>query len=142
MKSIFRIGLALLAGAIVGVIVLGIFGRLTFSVLAVVAGQPLNFSVMGVFEVLIISAIIGALGGGLFLLLINRHWFTRVVSGLISGLILFIFSVAVFTVIGVLYWGTPIVLFTVFLSGLLFVIYGMGIDLVTNWFGVNPRKNL
>ncbi len=141
MKSIFGIDQALAAGVIAGVAVLGIFGRIAFSVLAAVARQPLNFGVVGVFEVLIISALVGAIGGGLFLLLSEKTRFTGIVSGMFAGLSLFVLSVVVSSAIGFLHWGTPVVLLTVFIAGLIFVIYGIGTNLLAKWFGVNPKKN-
>jgi hypothetical protein len=61
-------GLALLVGAVSGVIVLGIIGRAAMAVVAFAMGVPTNLSLRGVFEVVVFGGLVGAVGGLLLLL--------------------------------------------------------------------------
>ena len=60
---------ALVAGAVTGALILGIAGRGATAVVSLLSGSPLNLSLRGVSEVVIVGTLVGAIGGVLLLVL-------------------------------------------------------------------------
>jgi hypothetical protein len=89
-----RAGWGLAAGALSGLLALGLAGRLAMSVLAVMAGNPVRWSLGGTLDVLAFAALVGAPAGAVYGLLRDlgppRWW-----RGAAYGLALFALFVLV-----------------------------------------------
>ena len=126
-----RLGTALLAGAVVGLVILGVGGRIAMRIIAIVAGQAPGFSVGGTLDVLLLGALWGAPGGPIVLALPRLIARQRLVCGVALGALGF--AVAMLTVgrqlsgpvAGPRVW--PI---AVALCAALFLAYGIVVDIV------------
>ncbi len=102
MKAIHRdLLLALVSGAIAGTVILGIVGRAVTVTIAVATDNPLNLSLKGAMEVVIIGTLIGAIGGILLFVLRRNLSNVLYLRGIVVGALLFTCSVLV-----LLTWGT------------------------------------
>jgi hypothetical protein len=89
MTSSFPLSKALGAGAIAGALVLGLFVRIATALLALATRHPHNLSARGLAEVVILGAILGAIGGIVLLLLRGKRYESQLASGLILGGLVF-----------------------------------------------------
>jgi hypothetical protein len=83
-----RYGISIVAGAIVGVVVLGWLGRLATAAVAVALDHPANLSVPGMLEATVVGAVGGATGGFL-LATIRNSGVGAPLSGVATGAALF-----------------------------------------------------
>ena len=126
-----RLGLALLAGAVAGLVILGIGGRLAMWIIALAAGQAPRFSVGGSMTVVWLGALFGAPGGAIALALRRSvAWRPLARGAVLGGLGLAVALV----VVGRQFEGpvtTPPVLFVVLGSfAVMFLAYGVVLTLV------------
>jgi hypothetical protein len=88
-------GAGLLAGAASGLVLLGAAGRMAMSGLALLAGQPLRWSLGGTLEVVAFGGLLGAPLGALYALLRRRAGRPSLVLGAAYGLLALAACVAV-----------------------------------------------
>lgn len=93
--AVRRFAIALLAGAGVGLVILGVGGRIAMRIIAIVAGQAPGFSVGGTLDVVLVGGMWGAPGGSIALML-ERFVTRRLLRGVVLGAIGF--GVAMLTV--------------------------------------------
>lgn len=120
---------ALLAGAVSGVIVLGVVGRAVMAVLALVKGSPTNLSLRGALEVVAIGGLVGAVGGFLLLLAKRILPASRLVQTTLVALALLVGSLTVALAGGRIspdaHTALPI---TLLLAAVVFGVYGYVAD--------------
>ncbi|MDH3628720.1 MAG: hypothetical protein OES25_13825 [Acidobacteriota bacterium] len=86
---------AVFVGGIAGIVVLGLVGRIATAVVAQAMGQPTNFTLSGLLEVTVVGAVVGALGGALFLFLRERLTFPGLMPAIVVGAVVFAASIFV-----------------------------------------------
>jgi len=126
-----RLGTALLAGAVVGLVILGVGGRIAMRVIAIVAGQAPGFSVGGTLAVVLLGGMWGAPGGPIVLALRRVIPRSAVLRGVVLGAMGF--GVAMLTVGRALsgpVTGPGVWPIAVALCAALFLAYGIVVDLV------------
>lgn len=77
-----------LVSTLSGAIVLGIFSRLIMAAIALSIGKPTNLSVLGLVEVALVGALMGA-SGGVILLAIKKYMPPGYYRGLTLGIVLY-----------------------------------------------------
>jgi hypothetical protein len=130
-----RIAIALLAGAGVGLVILGIGGRIAMRIIALAAGQAPGFSVGGTFDVVLLGGLWGAPGGPIVLLLERLVTRRRTLHGVVLGVIGF--AAALLTVGRQLEGSVtqpPVWPIAVGLCGVLFLAYGVAVAVVLGWW--------
>jgi hypothetical protein len=89
LKNYIEILLTLNSGAISGALVLGIAGRAAIAIVTLAQDNSLYLSSRGVVEVMLLGTLIGAVGGCLLFMLGNMFRGYGIVTGIVTGLILF-----------------------------------------------------
>ncbi len=136
-----QLGLALLAGTVAGVLVLGVGGRLAMRALAWAAGQPPEFSVAGSLEVLTAGAWRGAVGGVLYFALARILRNPGVGRGLALGIFLYGFTLATLrSEIRGIASALDLVAWSVLLFGAIFLLYGLSLELALGRVGAPARS--
>jgi len=120
---------ALVAGAVTGALILGIAGRGATAVVSLLSGSPLNLSLRGVSEVVIVGTLVGAIGGVLLLVLKSVFRGAGPARGAMVGVVLFACSALVSWVKGkVAFSVAPTQLFTLIVAVTIFIVYGVCLD--------------
>lgn len=141
MRYYRELALALLAGAVTGTLVLGIAGRAATAGVALITGNALNLSLMGGLEVVIVGALVGAVGGVLLLVLRSVHGDSELARGITVGAILFVCSFLVAWVSGKIALGlSSIQLFMLGVVAIMFMVYGVCADVLLTRFESGGRK--
>lgn len=141
MKHYHEVLLALLAGAVSGTLILGIVGRAATAGVSLVTGNSLNLSLRGVLEVMIVGAVVGAIGGLLLLTLRSVCRGNKLALGIIVGLLLFVCSTLLVLVSGMLAFDKSFVqFFTLGVVAAVFVIYGVWAAALLTQFNRYWRK--
>jgi hypothetical protein len=112
-----------------GAIILGAFSRLVMAALALSVNKPINLSLRGFAEVIVIGTSLGVIGG-LFLIGIRKHIQPGIYRGVILGITLYAGSI-LFGMLGgrlTLSENTD-VLITLVLTGGVYILYGI----ITEW---------
>ena len=138
----FRKGrVAILLGAGVGALVLGLGGRAAMVGLALITGREVNLSPRGLLEVLLLGTIVGGVGGLLLLSVSRVPRLGRVGRGMLLGTVLFLAS-------GLLSWfrrGMEFDLgelpFTLAAVAVVFLIYGVTLDGLFTRFEGSAKSN-
>jgi hypothetical protein len=126
MTSSLPLSKALGAGAIAGALVLGLFARIATALLALATRHPHNLSARGLAEVVILGAILGAIGGIVLLLLRGKRYESRLASGLILGGLVFLGSFVASWAGGRLDFSQPnLLLLTLAVAAVFCFIYGV-----------------
>lgn len=83
---------AIVAGVVVGAVILGLVGRLAMAGMALAMGRDSNLSLRSVFEVVVLAMVVGAVGGVIRQVL--GFWLHKpgVVRGVSVGVSLFVLS--------------------------------------------------
>ena len=85
-----QLGRAALAGMIVGVVVLGLGGRLAMRIVALLIHQAPHVGLGATLGVLLIGGILGTIAGAVYGVALQRAWPTRVTEkGFLFGTVLF-----------------------------------------------------
>jgi hypothetical protein len=134
--------LALLAGGVTGVLVLGIAGGAAMAAVAFITGNPLNLSLMGLLEVAVVGMLVGAVGGILLVVVRRIRRAAGLTRGALVGATLFVCTLLVSWVSGRIDFGVPTSLLTFFVGAIVFVVYGVGADaLLTRFNSGAEEKN-
>lgn len=135
MKLFNKCLLAVLAGAVAGVLILGLGGRIAMALIAIGSGTDLNLSLRGIFEVLPVGILIGTVGGLLLVpvrIVFPTHRLTR---GIIIGALLFSGSLLISWSAGGLKLDFHSVLpLTLAVVAIIFMLYGVAIDALLTRF--------
>jgi len=122
---------AVLAGAIAGVVVLGVIGRVVMAGVALVTGSPLNISMRGLLEVLFVGVLVGAIGGFLLLPVRSVVRGGQMARGAVLGALLFLGSFLFSLLWRMCLSSSQTVLpLTLVVVGVLFVIYGIAVEVL------------
>ena len=89
MRLIKKIALGLLGGLFVGAVVLGVGGRTVMSAILLMEGLTPAWSLDGTVDVIAFGAIVGAVTGVVYVLVRKYLPGSRLVKGLLAGLVLF-----------------------------------------------------
>ena len=138
----FRKGrVAILLGAAVGALVLGLGGRAATAGLALITSREVNLSLHGLLEVLLLGAVIGGVGGLLLLLVRRLPRLGRAGRGMLLGAGLFLAS-------GLVSWfscgmklGMGVQPYTLAAVALVFLIYGFALDGLFTRFDGGAKSN-
>ena len=137
-----KVLLALVSGAVTGVLVLGIAGRVSMAAVALVTGYSLNLSLRGLLEVAVTGTVVGAVGGILLLVPRRMRRTVDLARGMLVGATLFVCSLLVSWVSGRIDFGVHASLLTLSMVASVFVVYGVGADaLLTRFEGGAERKD-
>jgi len=125
----------ILAGAVAGVLILGLGGRIGMALIAIGSGTDLNLSLRGILEVLFVGILIGTVGG--LLLVPVRIVFptNRLTRGIIIGVLLLSGSLLMSWFTGGLKLDLHSVLpLTLVVVSIIFIFYGVVIDALLTRF--------
>ncbi|MBN1543290.1 hypothetical protein JW992_14205 [candidate division KSB1 bacterium] len=129
------------AGALSGALILGIAGRAATASLAHLYSFPLNLSLKGVIEAVILGTVVGGLGG-LLLNVLQRVWSRHPIwGGMTVGVILFGCTTLFFLILGRFVFDLSLLQSsTLAVAFFLFLVYGitaaaLSVRLIT------PRRN-
>lgn len=89
MKKQSEMVLSIVAGAISGALLLGLVGRFVSAGVALITGSPLNLSWKGLWGVMVIGLVVGAVGGALYFLFLAFLKGSKLIMGVVSGLIMY-----------------------------------------------------
>ncbi|MGC9513401.1 MAG: hypothetical protein ACP5D8_07185 [Fidelibacterota bacterium] len=126
MKHFHEVLLAMLIGAVSGILILGVVGRAAAVGIALVTGNSINISLRGTLEIAVIAAFIGAIGG--IMLLVFRYVCrcNGLICGILAGLALFISSTLFVSVDGKFAFSMSFMqVFTLSVVAVIFMIYGV-----------------
>jgi len=116
---------ALLAGAVAGLLVLGIAGRLATVVVALVAGTAANLSWRGMLDATVAGVVIGSIGGLLLALLGWLRGSADRTGGLIVGVVMFGVTFLFLLGGGRADFGRPLPLITYSVVAIAYLAYGV-----------------
>lgn len=127
--------LAVVAGAVSGVMILGLVGRLAMALIALAVGVEMNLSGRGMVEVMTLGLLIGVAGGVALFAMRRMSHAPRFAHGVTLGILLFLGSV-VFESLGggvtATTWSTyPL---TIVVVGVVFIAYGVEMEKLLVWF--------
>lgn len=126
MKYFHEVLLAMLMGAVSGILILGVVGRAATAGIALVTGNYINLSLRGALEVLVIAAFIGAIGGIMLLVFKYVCRGNGLANGILAGLALFICSILFVSVAGKFAFNMSFMqVFTLGIVAAVFMIYGV-----------------
>jgi len=135
-----RLGLALLAGAVAGLVILGIGGRLAMWIIALAIGEPAGFTIGGTTTVLALGALFGTPGGPIALALgrITRSGLVR--GAALGGLGLVIALVSVAPRLEGPVTTPPMVLLVLGLFAAMFLAYGVVLAVAVERWALPPCR--
>jgi len=117
---------SMLIAAISGLIILGILGRAVTVLIALFTNRSSNLSLSGMFEVMLLSAVIGSIGGILIYMFQKVFRANCWSCGIMNGLLLFLISSLYLFLSGNLSFHSSILQFFTFSAvALIFIIYGL-----------------
>ena len=121
--------LHLFTGAVIGALVLGLFGRACMAGVAALGGHDHNLTFRGVMQVIRLGAVAGAIGG-LLLLIVRRLLPIRApLPGILVGGILFAASIVFAQALGRAPHGPETrSLLTFAVAGICYLLYGAALD--------------
>lgn len=127
--------LAVVAGAVSGIMILGLVGRLATALIALAVGVEMNLSGRGIFEVMTLGMVVGVVGGVVLFAMRRVARSPRVAHGVTLGIVLFVGSL-VFESLGggvtATTWSTyPL---TIVVVGVVFIAYGVEMEKLLAWF--------
>lgn len=140
MKNYNEMFLAILAGAVSGAFVLGFVGRIVTAGVGLITSNPLNLSLAGLLEVVVVGLIVGTIGGVFFFIIKNVFCEgNKLTMGIIVGLIMNV-CFAIFMIIkgGITMEKSLIFLFA--LSIVIFLIYGILLSKFFTWLNQHWRE--
>jgi hypothetical protein len=121
---------AVIAGATVGALILGLAGRAAMAGIALLEGVATNLTLRGVLETLILGALMGAVGGASLLEAGRRLGLTGIGAGLLVGAALFTGSLAVSWLGGAMQGAGLASLPTLGVAAVFFLAYGAATERV------------
>jgi hypothetical protein len=122
-------GKIVLIGTLSGAVILGLLARLTMAIIALSSNHPVNLSIRSIAEVIVVGAVVGAMGS-IVLLGLRTLISPGIARGIILGFLLFSGSLMIGLMAGRVAFGEqPITFITFALLGVVFVLYGI----VTEW---------
>lgn len=132
---------SILSGAIAGAVVLGLIGRVAAEIISSLMGKSSNLSSPGIIEALFVGTALGIAGGLLHIQTRKIKLFNRLIQSIILGIILFSLSILV----SVLFMNlkinfSPPQILTLVTVFCVFIIYGIGLDLLFNQLKQIYRK--
>ncbi len=129
------------AGALSGALILGIAGRAATASLAHLYSFPLNLSLKGVLEAIILGAVVGGLGG-LLLNVLQRGWNRHpIFAGMTVGVILFGVTTLLFLIRGRFTIDLSLLQsLTLAVAFILFLVYGITVAALSARMNI-PRRN-
>jgi hypothetical protein len=134
MRYYRQVPLALLTGAVMGALVLGITGRMATAVITLITGHEPNLSLSGGLEAVIVGTLIGAVGGILMLAVSRFHGGSKLARGATVGGMLAICSRLGASIFGKITLGVssirPVMLGIV---AVMYAVYGIGADALLTW---------
>jgi hypothetical protein len=140
MPTLRSAGLALVAGAVSGIVVLGIMGRVAMVVVARGLGVPANFSFRGLVEVSVLGGLVGAVGGLLLLLARRMLPGRRSIQSLLVAGALFLGTLAVAVIGGRTTFGTDTMQpLTLAVVAIVFLGYGGAARVLLGWLEGRDR---
>jgi hypothetical protein len=141
MTNYRKVPLALIAGAAVGALVLGIAGRAAMTGIALLAGSSLNTSMRGLFEVMLFGAVLGAVGGAMLVPVRKVLQASRLARGTVVGVLLFAGSCVVSFFRGQIGFGFRAILpVTLAMAAAMFIVYGVSLDALLTRLEGNARQ--
>jgi hypothetical protein len=124
---------SLIAGAAVGTVVLGLFGRLAMAGVALADGSPLNLSFSGLAQVVVYGAVLGGVGGLVALPTRSHFPANRHLRSVIVAAVLFVGSFLFPLVRGRISLGPrETQLFVLVVAAAVFLIYASTLDSLMN----------
>jgi len=133
--------LSVIAGAISGILFLGILGRLFTMIFEFTARNNSNISISGIFEVIIIGLIVGAIGGFLYYIFSNSKQRSKTVNGLMTGFIMFLSTTIFMFLTGRASLGIAPVYLMLAAAVIVFALYGLFLPKFLSWF-IKYRESL
>ncbi|MBD3224814.1 MAG: hypothetical protein GF313_08800 [Caldithrix sp.] len=113
------------ARALAGLLILGLGGRIATALIAVWSDSLANISIRGFLQVMIVGAIVGAVGGWLLHALRNTLQRRTIAGGIFMGLVLFLATTLLALLSGRLMVSASfIAVLTLFFAAGVFIIYG------------------
>jgi hypothetical protein len=135
LKAFKKCVIAVVAGGVGGVFILGLGGRIAMALIALHYGTDVNLSFRGVFEVLSIAFVIGIAGGLLLLPLRLLFPTRRLVRSTIMGALLFSGSLFISWATGRLSFDSHAVLPTALTAvAIIYGLYGLTTDALLTRF--------
>lgn len=132
---------SIIAGAISGILFLAIIGRLFTVSIELIARNDLNISLSGVFEVIIIGLVVGAVGGFLFYILNNSKRRSKTANGLMTGFVMFLSTTLFMVLTGRASFGIASVYLMLAAVAIVFAFYGLFLPKLLSWF-IKYRESL
>lgn len=127
MKKQSEMVLSIVAGAISGALLLGLVGRFVSAGVALITGSLLNLSWKGLWGVMVVGLVVGAVGGALYFLFLAFLKGSKLIMGVVSGFIMYAGFTAFAIISGKMILEVPLrsQLFLLVLVLVIFLLYGL-----------------
>jgi len=133
MKPHNNIFLTVVAGAISGILVLGIFGRIVTTCIEFTMRNKIHYSLPGLFEIVLVGLIVGAIGGFVYFIIKYLYQIRNLTIGLFVGLIMFLCSTIYMVLTDRVAFGIGPTYLLLAMAIIVFILYGIFIPTVISW---------
>jgi hypothetical protein len=125
----------MLSGAVAGVVILGLVGKIAMVIVSLLMGSNTNLSLSGIYEAIIIGTVFGIIGGLIQIPVGRIKEFSMFVQGIVIGLILFALSILLSTLFTRMKFDFSVAQLLTFAAIFgIYVFYGVSVITIVNWF--------